>query len=302
MKKDSSQATPSTTRPDAASARSRRQFLRDATVVGLGVAAAAQIAPEAVAGAALRANSSPASPAESRRASVSLLDEVGRLARVVRTDEAAAWKNEIKTKQIAPERAALLHVWLGEYLLASEQEPKQAAWHFRMVQKLTRTGDPLHGLAAYNLAITQFRRGQYEECAEAFARLLRPRPVRWGFDKRRCALWHRHALACAGYHARPGALGVPRPKELDPLCGAGGLAVCLRAHGLPYDEKSVLAVCRVPRDGYGQQFWGHCRRLRPIGRADGAPGHGRRSGAKGAAHAARGVCRARPFCGGRSRG
>lgn len=252
--RDMPEETPASFRPDSAvtAARSRRQFLKEAAAVGLGAAALAQTAPGTAAAAVLGEVGGNA-PARDKRAPETLLDEVGHLARMVTRGEVAAWKAELKTKERpAPERAALLHVHLGEFALAGEREPKRAAWHFRVAQRLLRTGHPLYGLAQFDAAIAQFYCGLYEQSAEAFAKLLAPRPVRWGFDKRRCALWHRHARACAGYHAAPGLLGVPRPKELDPLCGAGGLAVCLRAHGLPFDEKTVLSVCRVT--GMGSSF------------------------------------------------
>ena len=44
-------------------------------------------------------------------------------------------------------------------------------------------------------------------------------------------------------------MGIPRPPSLDTICGAGGLALCLRALKLPYDKKHVLANVRVTGRG-----------------------------------------------------
>lgn len=53
-------------------------------------------------------------PAPTHPASVTLLDEVGRLARRVAPAEAAGWKRTLHTQAPAPTRAAVLHLWLGE--------------------------------------------------------------------------------------------------------------------------------------------------------------------------------------------
>jgi len=44
-------------------------------------------------------------------------------------------------------------------------------------------------------------------------------------------------------------IGIPEPARLDPLCGAAGLAVCLRGLGLPYDRPRVVAACRPTGEG-----------------------------------------------------
>ena len=102
--------------------------------------------------------------------------------------------------------------------------------------------DQCRGLAAYDTAVARYYAGAYRESAAAFHRLLVGRPAVVGFEGRRCALWYRHAGAHEGYHAERAKLGIPEPGRLDPLCGAAGLAVCLRGLGLPYDRRRVLAA------------------------------------------------------------
>lgn len=62
-----------------------------------------------------------------------------------------------------------------------------------------------HGLAAYDAAIALFVEGAYQEAQTAFHHLLTARHGLHGFDRRTCALFLRHAGACAGYHAERGA-------------------------------------------------------------------------------------------------
>lgn len=85
-------------------------------------------------------------------ASVTLLDEVGRLARTVAPAEAAGWQRELTTHPPLA-RIAALHLWLGEYSLAHDHQPKAAAQQFRIAQHLTGSADALHSLAAYDGAI-----------------------------------------------------------------------------------------------------------------------------------------------------
>ena len=53
--------------------------------------------------------------------SASMLDEVGRLAHPVAAAQVTAWKTELKTASPAPARAAMLHLWLGEWELAHNE-------------------------------------------------------------------------------------------------------------------------------------------------------------------------------------
>ncbi len=188
-----------------------------------------------------------------RRSSRTLLDEVGRLQQPVLTAEVTSWKQELKTAHPAAERRAWLHLWLGEWELAQNEQPRQADWHFRQAQHLTNPRTRCFGLAAYDRAIAQFYEGAYGEAADDFLVLLQPKKGFPGYDRRTCALWLRHAQVCAGSHAEHAKLGIPEPPRLDPLCGAASLAACLRPLALPYDRASLLDVCRVTGEGSNLQ-------------------------------------------------
>jgi len=178
-----------------------------------------------------------------------LLDEVGRLQQPVPAAQVAAWKRELKASRPAAERGAWLHLWLGEWELARNEQPRQADWHFRQAQRLTNPHDRCSGLAAYDRAIGQFYEGAYGEASDTFSALLGPKGKSPGYDRRNCALWLRHAQACAGYHAERAKLGIPEPPRLDPLCGVASLAACLRSLALPSDRATLLGACRVTGEG-----------------------------------------------------
>lgn len=189
---------------------------------------------------------------------VSLLDEVGKLARPVSSEQVAAWKRELKKSRPAAGRVAELHIWLGEWELAQNERPILARWHFRQVEHSVGRGQKLNGqrlsgLAAYDDATALYYEGAYDQAEQAFKALLSPKTARPGYDRRTCALWLRHAAACAGYHRQHAAQGIPEPPQLDPECGAAALAASLRALRLPYDHKTVLADCRVTGEGSNLQ-------------------------------------------------
>ncbi len=167
--------------------------------------------------------------------------------------QVASWKRQLHRKSLSAQEAARLHILLAEYLLAHDQAPDTALSHFHLAQRLTKVSDRLHGLAVYDSVIATYYQGAYRQAAEGFQHLLVAKPRLSGFDRRTCALWARHAGACAGYHAERAKLGIPEPLRLDPLCGAAALAAYLRANGLPYDKKHVLSVCRVTQEGSSLQ-------------------------------------------------
>ena len=209
--------------------------------------------------------------------SVTLLDEVGLLRHPVTPSQVAAWKQELNPQELttpqpsdstlAPTRAALLHLWLGEWELASNQQPERARWHFRMTQQLAHQAASvvpltdanrlaarrLYGLADYDSAIALFYRGAYGVSADAFSRLLALKTMQPGYDRRTCAHWYKHVLACANYHRERAAQSIPEPPQLDPQCGAAALAACLRGLHQPYDKATVLAACRVTGEGSSLQ-------------------------------------------------
>lgn len=174
-----------------------------------------------------------------------LLDEAGQMGRFVTPATLAAWKTELHRGNLAPRRAASLHLWLGEYLLAHDEHPQAAYPHFRQAQALTTKKDPIYGRAAYDTADGLFYQGAYAEAADRFARLLDLRTALPGYDRADCALWLKHARACAGYHADRAKQGIPEPPQLDPLCGAAALAACLHGLNRRADKKTVLSACKV---------------------------------------------------------
>jgi RHS repeat-associated protein len=180
------------------------------------------------------------------------LDEVGRSQSRITTAEALTWKTELATHP-APKRAALLHIWLGEWQLGQNQEPATAQSHFRQAQRLLPYTDKLYGLAAYDSAIALFYEGAFTDAATAFSALLPkkldPKTALRGYDRRRCSLWLRHAVLCAGYHEDHARLGVPEPTRLDPDCGIASLAACLRSLSLPYARATLRQACRVTGEG-----------------------------------------------------
>src|SRR5581483_5763418 len=184
---------------------------------------------------------------------LTLLDEVGNPVRGATPAQVATWKQQLQTHHLPAHQSAKLHLWLGEYALAHDQQPEQALRHFEQVQKLVKSSDRCYGLAAYDSAIALYYEGAYRDATIAFRRLLSPKTSFPGYDRKTCALWLRHSGACAGYHAERARLGIPEPPKLDPLCGAAALAAWLRAQKLPFDKKTVLAACRVTGRGSSLQ-------------------------------------------------
>jgi RHS repeat-associated protein len=178
-----------------------------------------------------------------------LFNNIGQLARPVPTTLAPQWRAALHTGTLDHKRAAQLQIWLGETLLSHDQQPEQAAEHFRQAQHLLAKSDFLYGLAAYDNALALYYAGAYGEAKDAFLALLTQRPALHGFDRKTCVLWSRMAIACWGYHELRSALGIPEPTRLDPLCAAAALATCARdLHGA-YDKQTILRACRVTGEG-----------------------------------------------------
>ena len=184
-------------------------------------------------------------------APLTLLDEVGRLARPLDTKQVAEWKRQLHQPKnlFSSSQAAKLHLWLGEYALAHDEQPEAAQWHFVQAQKASQRSQAVYGVAAYDKAVAAFTEGAYKQAQSAFKHVLAVRPALHGFDRRACALFLRHASACAGYHQERAAVGIPEPPKLDPLCGAAALAQSLKTLGKPYDKKTLLANVRVTGRG-----------------------------------------------------
>lgn len=199
---------------------------------------------------------------------LSLLDEVGRLAHPIPDSDILKWKRELNAARTSSRRTALLHLWLGEIELAQHQEPETAIEHFRMAQHQVRHSTSIYGLAAYDSATSLFYEGAYKRAARAFRNLLTASGSRQGFSRRECALWLKHSSACAGYHDEREKLGITEPGRTDPLCAVAGLAVCLRAIGLPYDKTHLLPACRHTGEGSNlKDIIDACNKLKLVGRA-----------------------------------
>jgi hypothetical protein len=140
----------------------------------------------------------------------SLLDEAGHFLGHIPVAQYEAWKKDArkKTRELTdPRRAALLHLWLGEYELGVNEEPVKAGWHFRKASLLTRQDDPWHGWAEYNAAMALFLDSRYRQAAEAFATLTAGHLK--GFERQSATLWSRHAAAHAAEHQKLGDHGHP---------------------------------------------------------------------------------------------
>ncbi|HET6382246.1 MAG TPA: cysteine peptidase family C39 domain-containing protein, partial [Armatimonadota bacterium] len=186
-------------------------------------------------------------PGARRPAPVTLLNELGRLARPVSPLELAAWKGQLHHGHLPADIAAKLHIRLGEYELAANEQPGTAIWHFGQVSK--HAPARLRGLAKYDTAVAGYYEGAYAETQQAFKRLLSPKTGLPGYSIKACALWVRVAGVCAGYHAQHSKMGIPEPPRLDPYCGAAALAECLRSMGRPYDKPTLVSACRVTGEG-----------------------------------------------------
>jgi len=178
-----------------------------------------------------------------------LLDEVGQLSRPVTYRQALLWRQELKAQPLPVSQAAQRHLWIGEWQLAHNEQPHLGIQEFLSVQALTKKSDPLFGLARYDTATALYYEGAFQDAADAFHALLVSKTALTGYDHHTCAMWLRHAEACAGYHEQHARQGIPEPPRLDPQCGAAALAASLRSLALPYDRKIVLASCRVTGEG-----------------------------------------------------
>ncbi len=97
----------------------------------------------------------------------------------------------------------------------------------------------------YALSINE----RYQETANTLKTMLNSGSKLRGFSHRDAALFLRHALACTGYHDERAKAGITEPGRADPLCGVAGLAVCLKANGLPFDKPLVMKNTKVTGRG-----------------------------------------------------
>ena len=177
--------------------------------------------------------------------SVSILDEVGLLSGTFTPATVASWKTQASGANDAQLQEARLR--LAEYQLAHDQDPEGARSAFAQIEQSSSPKSIIYGTASYDSAVALYYEGAYRRALSDFTALMKERLN--GVDVRRCALWARHADACAGYHANNAAIGIPEPPRLDPFCGAASLAEVLRSQGLNYNRDYVVKHCHVTGEG-----------------------------------------------------
>ena len=184
---------------------------------------------------------------------LTLLDETARLSRSVSPAEVAGWKHDLTSSSLTASDKAKRLVWLGEWELAHNENLDAAKAHFVEARRLTPASAEAHGVARFDTAILMMLSGHYADARTEFVSLISPKTPMTGYDRQSCALWSRHAAACEGYHNERSKAGIVEPGRLDPLCGAAGLAVYLKSHGMPFDQKRVLNAVRVTGRGSNLQ-------------------------------------------------
>jgi len=183
------------------------------------------------------------------RPTLSILDEAGHLLYPVSAGQIALWQRSLKSKSASDEQIAEANLSFGEWQLGQKQQPQIAQSYFQRTEALSGSNRRLSSLAAYDNAMALYYEGAYTEAGNAFRLLLASTPVQTGFDRRNCALWLRHADACAGYHEGHAKLGIPEPPRLDPLNGAASVAACLRSLHLPSDRTTMTRSCHFTGEG-----------------------------------------------------
>jgi RHS repeat-associated protein len=187
-----------------------------------------------------------------------ILDEVGRLREPVPTQTVSGWRTELTSLEkphitLHPDRAAQLHLFLGEYELAQDHAPNSARDQFQQARELALPTSGAYTRALYDDAMALFYEGAYEDSEDAFAHVLHLKGVQQGFDMRCAGAMLRHASACWGYHADHARIGIPEPPVLDKFCAAAAFANSLKALGVPWDRASVLKVFHVNGEGSTMQ-------------------------------------------------
>ncbi len=184
---------------------------------------------------------------EPNRDLVSILNEEGALDFAPTSVQVATWHREAVHSVVEDVKSlALIH--LGEMQLAVDHHPQAAILLFQHAWAEAGNDSRERSLAEYDAAVSRYAMGAYARSASEFTALLH-HAAPGAFSHRLCALWARHADACAGFHALRAAQNIPEPPQLDPYCGAAALAVYLRAHRLPYSREHVASVCKITGEG-----------------------------------------------------
>jgi RHS repeat-associated protein len=189
-----------------------------------------------------------------------IIDEIGRLRRAVPASDASLWRTELhgqpaqaKMNRTQADYYAQRHIWLGEYLLAYDRAPREAAHELRQACGLTNSNDKHRGTAEYDLGLCIYYEHNYRQIADYYHHMLGVRPAPVGLGREDAELMFRRADGCLGYHQANARLGIPEPPVLDPLCGAASLAASLRTLRLGYDQGAVVSACNVSEEGSSLQ-------------------------------------------------
>ncbi len=202
----------------------------------------------------------------------SLIDEAGRMQTGVDQQTFLFWKESLRK---APQtrdnyrHLAVLNIWVGEYELAVNENQIKAAHHFRAARDFTKDTDPLRGWASYDLGLAYFFNSEWDKAVESLQAVVHGEKgsrKTVGIDRRMAAKLLRLAGARKAENDTLARMGIPRPPSLDPICGAGGLAACLRALNLPHDKNRVLSRVRMTGRGSNlQDLLDACPKLGVVG-------------------------------------
>ncbi|HEV2471024.1 MAG TPA: hypothetical protein VGS41_00045, partial [Chthonomonadales bacterium] len=117
-------------------------------------------------------------------ASITLLNQIGRLRAAVTSEQITGWKRKLHGAPLPFHESARLHLLLGEWELAGNDNPEQAIYHFHRAIALTDRSDRLHGLAAYDIAVARMYAGEFASAANSFRRLVDPKTGLAGYDRK----------------------------------------------------------------------------------------------------------------------
>ena len=184
-------------------------------------------------------------------AALTKLDEIAHWKADAESTDPAAWHKEAAAIATSITVKADDDIWLGEYALAKQENPKGAEKLFDKAMEVAPRSSQEHYVAAYDHALSSFFQGEYAQTFGEIGHIMKSRPV--GLDRKDIVWLYIHSRACAGYHAQRSAMGITEPTKVDPLCAAASLAVCLRELGMNYSRAKVLASVRHTGEGSNLQ-------------------------------------------------
>ena len=101
-------------------------------------------------------------PTERKWTVQTLLDDRGQMAAHVAYGDYAGWKEQAHRLSSSDARFAPLHVSLGEYEMAQNENPSLGLWHFAVAKRTAQTRDTL-ALAEWDTGMTCVRRGAFRK-------------------------------------------------------------------------------------------------------------------------------------------